>query len=90
MASWGIAHFRVANPRIVFVRPSLPLDKVVYDFVGFLALSTTDHAGSRVQDFFDLELLLIVDEIGRRRGWGFLIGKAGRMYGVRSFSLKRG
>ncbi len=44
----GIAHFRVADPQIVFARPSLPFDEVVYDFVRFLALSTMDRAGSRV------------------------------------------
>ncbi len=44
----GVAHFRVADPQIVFTCPSLPFDEVVDDFVRFLASSTVDRAGSRV------------------------------------------
>ncbi len=64
----------------MFVRPSFPFDEVVNDFVGLLALSTVDRAGSRVQDFFDFELLLVIDEIGRRCRQNFLIreGRRGR------------
>ncbi len=74
----GIAHFRVVDPRIVFVHPSFPLDKVINDFVGFLALSTADRAGSRVQDLFDFKFLLIIDEVGRRWRQYFLIREGQR------------
>ncbi len=69
----GVAHFRVADPRVVFVRPSFPFDEVVDDVIRLLSLSTADRAGFRVEDFFNLELLLIVDELRRRRGRYFLI-----------------
>ncbi len=74
----GIAHFRVADPRIVFVRPSLPFDEVIYDFVWLLPLSTADCVGSRVQDLFDFEFLLVIDEVGRRRRRDFLIREGRR------------
>ncbi len=62
----------------MFTCPSFPLDKVVDDFVRLLASPTADRAWSRVQDFFDFELLLIVDEIWRRRGRDFLIREGRR------------
>ncbi len=62
----------------MFARPSLPFDEVVDDFVRFLASSTADRAGLRVQDFFDFELLLVIDEVGRRHGRDFLIRESQR------------
>ncbi len=69
----GIAHLRVVNPRIVLMSPSLPFDEVVNDFIGLLASSSTDCAGSRVQDFFNFIVLFIIDQVGRRWQWDFLI-----------------
>ncbi len=57
----------------MFARPSFPFDEVVNDFVQFLTSSTVDRAGSRVQDFFDFEFLLVINELGRRCGRDFLI-----------------
>ncbi len=74
----GVVHFRVVDPRIMFARPSFPFDEVVYDFVQFLASSSADRAGSRVQDFFDFEFLLVIDEVGRRCGRYFLIREGRR------------
>ncbi len=72
---WLLGHcpFPSCGPTNCVRTSILPLDEVVNDFVRLLASSSADRAGSRVQDFFDFELLLIVDEIGRRRGWDFLI-----------------
>ncbi len=69
----------------MFACPSFPFDEVVDDFVRLLASSAADRAGSRVEDFFDFELLFIIDEIGRRRGRDFLI-REGRQ-GVRGQEL---
>ncbi len=69
----------------MFACPSFPFDKVVYDFVGFLASASLDSAGSRVQDFFDLEFFLVIDEV---RWWWrqyFLIRKS--QQGVRGQEL---
>ncbi len=74
----GVAHFQVADPQIVFARPSFPFDEVVNDFVGFLASSATDRAGSRVQDLFDFKLLFIVNKVGRRWRRYFLVREGQR------------
>ncbi len=60
------------------MRPSFPFDEIVNDIVRFLASSATDRAGSRVQDFFDFEFLLVIDEVGRRQRQDFLIGEGRR------------
>ncbi len=74
----GIAHFRVADPRVVFAHPSFPFDEIVDDIVRFLASSAMDRVGSRVQDLLDFEFLLIVDEVRRRRRQDFLIREGRR------------
>ncbi len=69
----GIAHFRVADPQIVFVCLSFPFDEIVNDFRTFLASATVDRTGWRVQALFDFEFLLVIGEVGRRRRRDFLV-----------------
>ncbi len=76
-----IVHFRVANPGVMFASPSFPFDEIVNDFVGFLSASPADRSGFRVEYFFDLELLLVVNELGRGRGRYLLVREGGRAYG---------
>ncbi len=78
IASLGVAHFRVADPQIVFACPSFPLYEVIDDIVRLLVSSAADRAAFGVEDFFDLKFLLVINEVRRRSGRDFLVGEVRR------------
>lgn len=65
----GITHLCLVDPGVVLPGPSLLFDEVVNGLSRLLSLLPSHRSWSGVQDFFNLEFLLIVNEIrwGRRR-----------------------
>ncbi len=62
----------------MLVHPPLPFDEVVNDFVRLLASASMNHAGSRVKDFFDFIIFIVIDQVRRWQRWGFLIRECQR------------
>ncbi len=60
------------------MRPSFPFDEVVDDFVGLLASSSVDRAGSRVQDFFNFVIFIVINQVEWWWRRGFLIRECRR------------
>ncbi len=64
-----ISHLLISYPRVVYPGPSFPFDEVIDGFSRLLSLFSSYGTWSGVEDFFNFEFFLIVDEVRQWRRW---------------------